>query len=103
MPRLRILTVEDDSGPSAGGLSMRCGLRAMSRWRAGDGDVGLEMAVKREYDLLLLDLVLPKRDGLEILAGSAAAAAHAAGDYPHRPVEMRPDRVQGPARREPDD
>jgi DNA-binding response OmpR family regulator len=34
---------------------------------AARGDTGLEMALAREFDLLLLDLVLPGRDGLEIL------------------------------------
>jgi DNA-binding response OmpR family regulator len=34
---------------------------------AGDGQSGLEMASRRQFDLLLLDLVLPKRDGFEIL------------------------------------
>ena len=34
---------------------------------AGHGDLGLRMATERSYDLLLLDLVLPGRDGLEIL------------------------------------
>jgi DNA-binding response OmpR family regulator len=34
---------------------------------AADGDDGLELAVRAEFDLMLLDLVLPKRSGLEIL------------------------------------
>ncbi len=29
---------------------------------AADGESGLDMATRREFDLLLLDLVLPKRD-----------------------------------------
>ncbi len=33
----------------------------------GDGAAGARAAVSAEYDLLLLDLVLPERDGLEIL------------------------------------
>lgn len=66
MARLRILTVEDDA-------AIRRGIVDALRFagydpiEAGDGEAGLEMALKREYDLLLLDLVLPKRDGLEIL------------------------------------
>ena len=34
---------------------------------AEDGPAGLELLSRNEYDLLLLDLYLPKRDGNEIL------------------------------------
>lgn len=33
-----------------------------------DGDVGLELALKNEYDLILLDIILPKKNGLEVLS-----------------------------------
>jgi len=35
--------------------------------QAGDGEAGLALALEAECDLILLDLVLPGRDGLEIL------------------------------------
>src|SRR3954468_1772690 len=35
---------------------------------AADGDAGLEAALRRDVGLVLLDLLLPKRDGLEVLA-----------------------------------
>ncbi len=35
---------------------------------AGDGQLALDMARSGEFDLLLLDLGLPRRDGLEVLA-----------------------------------
>jgi DNA-binding response OmpR family regulator len=35
---------------------------------AADGDVGLDAALRRDAGLVLLDLLLPKRDGLEVLA-----------------------------------
>jgi len=34
---------------------------------AADGDAGLEAALRRGVNLVLLDLLLPKRDGLEVL------------------------------------
>ena len=35
---------------------------------AADGAAGLEVALRRHVDLVLLDLLLPRRDGLEVLA-----------------------------------
>src|SRR5262245_44092153 len=61
-----ILTVEDDP-------AIRRGIVDALRYvgygvlEAGHGDLGHEMAVRQTYDLLLLDLVLPGRGGLEIL------------------------------------
>jgi DNA-binding response OmpR family regulator len=66
MSKLRILTVEDDAAIRRG-IVDALRFAGYEPLEAGDGDAGLEMALKREYDLLLLDLVLPKRDGLEIL------------------------------------
>jgi DNA-binding response OmpR family regulator len=65
MPKT-ILTVEDDS-------AIRRGIVDALKYvgygvlEAGHGDLGHEMAVRQTYDLLLLDLVLPGRGGLEIL------------------------------------
>src|SRR2546423_15330465 len=35
---------------------------------AADGDAGLAAALRRDVGLVLLDLLLPKRDGLDVLA-----------------------------------
>jgi DNA-binding response OmpR family regulator len=35
---------------------------------AADGDAGLEAALRRDVGLVLLDLLLPRRDGLDVLA-----------------------------------
>ena len=65
MPKT-ILTVEDDP-------AIRRGIVDALKYvgygvlEAGHGDLGHEMAVRQSYDLLLLDLVLPGRGGLEIL------------------------------------
>jgi len=34
-----------------------------------DGDLGLEIAKKEKPDLILLDIILPKKDGFEVLKG----------------------------------
>jgi DNA-binding response OmpR family regulator len=61
------LTVEDDSAIRRG-IVDALRFAGYEPLEAADGAVGLEMATRREFDLLLLDLVLPKRDGFEILA-----------------------------------
>jgi DNA-binding response OmpR family regulator len=61
-----VLTIEDDEAIRRGicdALSY-FGFRVLG---AADGRSGLELAVTAEYDLLLLDLALPKITGLEIL------------------------------------
>ena len=61
-----ILVIEDD-------LSIRRGMVAALRHagyevrEAGDGVGGAELALAGDLDLVLLDLVLPRRDGLEAL------------------------------------
>ena len=66
MSRQCILTIEDDPAIRRGVVdALR--FAGYDTLEAGDGESGLEMALRREFDLLLLDLVLPKRDGFDIL------------------------------------
>jgi DNA-binding response OmpR family regulator len=61
-----VLTVEDDPAIRRGIVdAMR--FAGYGVLEAGRGDTGREMAITSSYDLLLLDLVLPAVDGLEIL------------------------------------
>ena len=66
MDRRRVLVVEDDPAIREGLVDAMeyAGYAALS---AGDGLRGTETALAENFDLLLLDLVLPGRDGLEIL------------------------------------
>jgi two-component system alkaline phosphatase synthesis response regulator PhoP len=63
---LRILVIEDDSAIRRG-LVDALEFAGYETMQAADGSNGLNMAVKVDCDLILLDLVLPERDGLDIL------------------------------------
>lgn len=65
-PNQTILTVEDDAA-IRGGVVDALTFAGYEVIEAGDGETGCQMALMREYDLLLLDLVLPHKSGLEIL------------------------------------
>ncbi len=66
MSRNRILTIEDDPAIRRG-IVDALRFAGYDTLEAGDGDAGLELAVRGQFDLLLLDLVLPGREGFEIL------------------------------------
>ena len=66
MTKQQILTIEDDPAIRRG-IVDALRFAGYETLEAARGETGLEMAVSREFDLLLLDLVLPGRDGLEIL------------------------------------
>jgi DNA-binding response OmpR family regulator len=67
MSRTRqILTIEDDAAIRRG-IVDALDFAGYSTIQAGHGQEGLEQAIRSDYDLLLLDLVLPGKGGLEIL------------------------------------
>lgn len=61
-----ILVIEDDDAIREG-IVDALQFHGYSTFDAADGDTGLEMAVRVDCNLILLDLVLPGADGLEIL------------------------------------
>ena len=63
---MRILVVEDEKKVAS---FLRRGLEAEHHEVdvAHDGDAGLARALATEYDLLILDVMLPRRDGLEVV------------------------------------
>jgi len=61
-----ILIVEDDRAIRQG-IQDALQFEGFQTLDAADGETGMELALRREYDLLLLDLILPRGDGLEIL------------------------------------
>jgi DNA-binding response OmpR family regulator len=66
MPNQTILTVEDDA-PIRRGVVDALSYAGYRVLEAGHGEEGCRMACCREFDLLLLDMVLPGKTGLEIL------------------------------------
>lgn len=66
MPQQTILTIEDDDAIRRG-IVDALSFAGYQVIEAGDGDTGCQIALSRDYDLLLLDLVLPRKMGLEIL------------------------------------
>jgi two-component system alkaline phosphatase synthesis response regulator PhoP len=62
----RILVIEDDPAIRRG-LVDALGFAGYATAQAGDGAAGMALAQHQEFDLVLLDLVLPGRDGLTVL------------------------------------
>jgi len=67
MPKARIVVVEDESAIRRG-VSDALRLSGYDVTEAPDGAVGLREAASAGVDLVLLDIMLPKRDGLEVLS-----------------------------------
>jgi two-component system OmpR family response regulator len=63
---MRILVVEDDN--KIGSFVLK-GLReaGFAVDRAADGDTGLDLVLSRLYDAAVIDIMLPKRDGLTVI------------------------------------
>ena len=70
MPKARIVVVEDEPAIRRG-VSDALRLSGYEVTEAPDGAAGLREAAADGVDLVLLDIMLPKRDGLEVLSESA--------------------------------
>ena len=62
----RILIVEDDDA-IASGVALNLKLEGYVALHAADGELGLEMARSESPALILLDITLPKKNGLDLL------------------------------------
>jgi DNA-binding response OmpR family regulator len=67
MTAREILVVEDDEA-IATALSLNLRLAGHQTTVAGDGEAALEVIGARELDLVLLDINLPRKNGLDVLA-----------------------------------
>src|SRR5262249_57902073 len=72
MSRKRVLVIEDDAAIRRGVIDALA-FAGYATLEASEGIAGRCAALDAEYDLLLLDLVLPGREGLEILREVRAA------------------------------
>jgi len=71
MRDMKILVVEDD--PEAAAYLVKAFTEAgIVTDHAGDGDVGYHMATENNYDVMVIDRMLPKRDGLSIVSALRA-------------------------------
>ncbi|WP_280177002.1 response regulator transcription factor [Roseibium sediminis] len=72
---LRILIIEDDAEAAA---YLAKGLSELGHVadRAADGEAGLEQAMSGPYDVLIVDRMLPKRDGLSVISTLRASGNH---------------------------
>ena len=62
----RILVIEDD--PSIlRGLQLNLGMEGYAVRSASDGETGLQLARSERFDLLVVDLMLPRLSGLEVI------------------------------------
>ena len=76
---LNVLVVEDD--PVIGKALRQGFVEAGSEWAwAKDGPRGLEMASSQQYDVIILDLMLPRLPGLDVLKKLAGTRDPVTGD-----------------------
>jgi DNA-binding response OmpR family regulator len=66
MPSERVLLIEDDPAIVAG-LQLNLSLEGYEVLTAADGESGYRLAVEQAPDLILLDIMLPGVNGLEVL------------------------------------
>jgi DNA-binding response OmpR family regulator len=63
------LLIVDDEKPLLHALELKCTHEGFDVDTAGDGEEALKLALENDYDLLLLDLIMPKKDGFAVLEG----------------------------------
>src|SRR6266576_1889728 len=93
---MRVLLVEDDAATSAS-IEMMLKRESFICDTTDLGEDGLEIGKLYDYDIIILDLMLPDIDGYEVLRRLRAARADRARPGDHSPLE-RPLRIDDPHR-----
>lgn len=66
MPHETVLLIEDDPA-IVSGLALNLSLEGYEVLSAGDGETGYRVACERDPDMVVLDIMLPGMNGLEVL------------------------------------
>ena len=66
MTKKKILVIEDEE-PLLNALSAKLQTEGFEVLEAENGEDGLKLALKKHPDLILLDIILPKMDGITVL------------------------------------
>src|SRR3989344_4187930 len=67
MPKAKQILIAEDERALAGAMELKLGWVGFAVSVVGDGEATLAALEKNHYDLLLLDLVMPKQDGFAVL------------------------------------
>ena len=67
MENKKILIIEDDL-PTVDALAFKLNQRGISASTALNGEEAIERLKREKYDLVLLDLLLPKKNGFEVIS-----------------------------------
>jgi class 3 adenylate cyclase len=78
-----LILIVDDNPTNVDILRTRLAVHNYEIIAAGDGEVGLEMAREKQPDLILLDIMMPKIDGIEVCRNLKADAS-----LPFMPIIM---------------
>src|SRR5437773_7741110 len=72
---MRILLIEDEK-KTAAYLAKGLGEAGFQVTTASDGEAGLDLALAKTFDLFIIDVMLPKRDGWSIVAALKRKDVH---------------------------
>jgi DNA-binding response OmpR family regulator len=64
---MKTILIIDDEKQLLSALSAKLSHEGFSTLQANDGEMGLSIALEKHPDLILLDIVMPKMDGLTML------------------------------------
>lgn len=65
--KLRKILVAEDEKPMARALELKLNSSGFQAFVVNDGEAALKEVMSGKYDLVLLDLMMPKKDGFEVL------------------------------------
>lgn len=65
--KMKVVLIFEDEDPLNHALSIKLTHEGFSVLQAFDGETGLALALEKHPDLILLDIIMPKMDGLTVL------------------------------------